>query len=100
MLGLINLFRPKNAIAPVLWLFIGYGASSADQWKAAPLQLCTFGILLLNFFATAQNDIEDLDIDSRSGRSSALIGRQVSVEKLKAVSYALAAIAIITPLLF
>lgn len=100
MAELLVLLRPRNAVPPLLWLLVGYAAGGATNYRSAPLTLCFIGLALLNFFATAQNDLEDFDIDKDSGRRSALTDGRVSKNSLRLIGRFMAGLALVLPLIF
>lgn len=98
MIQFVKLLRAPNAVPPLLWLLIGYYAGGANKIDGRIVTMF-IGILLLNFFATLQNDVNDLVIDSGSGRKTALTLGKISQHKMNMVIYFLLISALLVPLL-
>ena len=97
--AIYSLARPKNTVPPVLSVIIGYALANQSQMFGLPLFIACISIILLNGYATIQNDLIDLTIDADSGRSSALINHTIDTASLRLVNYVILLIALALPLL-
>lgn len=91
------LCRPKNAVPPLLSLLIGYILFSENI--DSRIFIAATSLILLNFFATLQNDIADKNIDIDAGRKNIFLSGSVSPNQLKNIAYGLALLAFAFPLI-
>lgn len=92
-----KLCRPKNALPPLLSLFLGYSLNSTRI--TVNILAASVSIIFLNFFATLQNDIADKTLDKFAGRKNLFLDGAITSDQLKTVAYGLAAISLALPLL-
>ena len=96
---IIDLSRPKNAVHPLLALLMGYAMARGDSDISSGLFITFAIIVLLNFFATLQNDAIDKPIDQASGRVTPLIRGEFSTPQVLTIAYCLAVTAVALPVL-
>jgi 4-hydroxybenzoate polyprenyltransferase len=88
------LCRPKNAVAPFLAVYIGFFAGGGTNPNNLPLLYAASCIVLLNFFATLQNDFNDAKLDKQAGRKSLIISGGSQLKQIKDIQLGILGVAI------
>lgn len=97
--NILVLCRPKNAISPAIALIIGNTAVIGGSKLSIEIFISVICVILLNFFATLQNDVIDQQIDKASKRNTALTRGEISVNQTMAIAYSFFVIAVAIPML-